>query len=437
MKKYLCWLLFISCGSKIFAHPMPSSIVELYVLETHIQGEAEIPLIELGNAVGEQRTANLNDPFFNAYFETHIQANSAGDRWGTKINSITLVTDNDPSIGTYQEVIVRFTLEPANARDLHKFSFNYDAVIHQVVTHSALVYVREDWSNGISPISDAQQLGIIGLDIPSEKILPLEINLENGTWWKGFKNMVSLGMQHIKEGTDHLLFLIVLLLPAMLLTKGNKWAGYGGFRYSTAGLLKIVTAFTLGHSTTLLIGALGLVRFAGRPVEIMIAISILVSAIHALRPLFAGKEIFIAGGFGLIHGLAFASILSSLQLSAGKLALSIVGFNVGIEIMQLLIIIMIMPSLILLSKTPFYKWVRISVATAAAIAAIAWIIERSTGTPNFITGSVEGITRRGLWFIAGLAGFSGVAYMVFTSKMKRSLGLQNHHYQLKNLLYEK
>lgn len=69
--------------------------------------------------------------------------------------------------------------------------------------------------------NEAQQIGVVHVDVPTEKICPLQVNLEEGTWWKGFQGMLTLGMSHIKEGTDHLLFLIVLLLPAMLLANGK------------------------------------------------------------------------------------------------------------------------------------------------------------------------------------------------------------------------
>lgn len=98
---------------------------------------------------------------------------------------------------------------------------------------------------------------------------------------------------------------------------------FGGIRYSVVRLFKIVTAFTIGHSVTLLAGALGWLRLPAQPIEVLISFSILASAVHAIRPLFPGKEGWVAAGFGLVHGLAFATVLSNLELSGGKLALSI------------------------------------------------------------------------------------------------------------------
>src|SRR3954469_7993029 len=173
MKKYLLWLCVLFCSSRLIAHPMPSSVVNLSVLETFIEGQAKIPVRELANAVGEERVNNINEQFFRNYFTTHIRAVSGSNKWNTQVERISVISDKDPMVGSYQEAVIQFTLTPPDPRYLRTFTFNYDAVIDQVVTHSALVYVSSDWSNGIHDENDAQQVGIIKLDIPTEKIFPL------------------------------------------------------------------------------------------------------------------------------------------------------------------------------------------------------------------------------------------------------------------------
>ena len=363
-------------GGTVWAHPMPNSVVNLSVLSTEIKGEAKMPWPELQSAIGDSVHPDIQDPFFKNYFKAHINAITGRQKWTTLINKIELTTDTDEFVGKYQEVIVHFTLLPAAINDWRQFTFNYDAIVHQVVTHKILVFVKQDWRNGIHEESGALPLGVIKVDVRSGKLFPLQVNLEKGSWWKGFVSMLNLGRQHIQEGTDHLLFLIVLLLPAMLLPNGRQWGSYGGIRYSIVHLLKIVTAFTIGHSLTLLIGALGWVHLPAQPIEVLIAFSILISAIHAIYPVFAGKEMYIALGFGLVHGLAFASVLFNMNLGAGTLALSILGFNLGIELMQLLIIALIAPWLILLSRTNIYKPLRIAGAVLSAIVAVIWVVER-------------------------------------------------------------
>jgi len=112
--------------------------------------------------------------------------------------------------------------------------------------------------------------------------------------------------------------------------------------------------------------------------------SILVTAAHAVRPLFPGREARIAAAFGLVHGLAFATVLADLHLSFGPLALSILGFNLGIEMTQLFVIAITMPWLILLSLTPAHHYVRTGGAVLAAIAAVGWIANRVSGESNVV-----------------------------------------------------
>lgn len=386
--KIVKWTLLFACVFGYWqtrAHPMPSSIVNLFVLENSIKGEAKIPLMELQSAIGETQTKNIKSLFLKHYFLEHIVAISEKKKWTTHIDSIATLDGKDPIVGNYKEILVYFELNTADKKNLRSFTFNYDAVVHQVVTHKILVYIQQDWYNGIQDEKKAKQIGIIELNIPKGIILPLEVNLQKGSWWTGFKGMLTLGMEHIKEGTDHLLFLLVLLLPATLTLNGKRWGGFGGIKHSIIKLLKVVTAFTIGHSITLLIGALGWLHLPSQPVEVLIAISILVSSVNAIRPIFYGKEMYVAAGFGLIHGLAFATVLSNLSLDKSTMTLSILGFNIGIEIMQIFAIISIVPLIILLSQTELYKWIRVIWAVLAGLAALSWIMERLSGKPNKIS----------------------------------------------------
>src|SRR5207302_9406893 len=116
-------------------------------------------------------------------------------------------------------------------------------------------------------------------------------------------------------------------------------------------IIQVVTAFTLGHSITLVFGALGWVRLPVVLVESAIAFSILVSAVHALVPIFRGKEVYIAGGFGLVHGLAFAATLSGFGFDPLTLVSCVLGFNLGFEAFQILMIMLVMQCLVVLSRT--------------------------------------------------------------------------------------
>jgi hypothetical protein len=218
----------------------------------------------------------------------------------------------------------------------------------------------------------------------------------------GFAGAFQLGVRHIAEGTDHLLFLLALLLPAPLLASAGRWSQRATVGHSLMQILRIVTAFTIGHSLTLALAAFGLARLPSRPVEVLIAVSVLVSAAHAIRPLFPGREAAIAAFFGLIHGLAFASALSELGVSGWYRLVSIVGFNLGIEAMQLAVVAAILPSLLLLSRTRAYSLLRIGGALFAAVASTGWIVERAFHTHNAVSPLVEAVAHHALWIAASL-----------------------------------
>jgi len=139
-----------------------------------------------------------------------------------------------------------------------------------------------------------------------------------------------------------------------------------------------MTAFAIGHSITLALGALGYISVPTRVVESLIALSILVSGIHAIKPLVPGGEAWIAAGFGLMHGLAFAALLGDLGLGRGSLVADLLGFNLGIELTQLIVVALLMPSLLLLSRTRIYPGVRITAAGIGVVLAAAWLAERTT-----------------------------------------------------------
>jgi hypothetical protein len=218
----------------------------------------------------------------------------------------------------------------------------------------------------------------------------------------GFASLFCLGMRHIAEGTDHLLFLLVLLLPAPLIASGSRWAGIAGGRHSLLRILKIVTAFTIGHSITLALAALGLVRVPSRPIEVLIAVSILVSSIHAFRPLLPGKEAGIAAFFGLIHGLAFAATLGELGLGRWERVAGILAFNLGIETMQMVVVAATMPSLVLMSRTRAYPSLRIGGALFAGFASVGWIAERLFGVHNSVDVVVDIVAHHAVWIAAAL-----------------------------------
>lgn len=266
------------------------------------------------------------------------------------------------------------TLRFADARPLEGQLKLKDTFILDVMpSHQVYVSLVSDWNNGEVAEGDPQVLGVLGGGVT-------EITLErtDQTPVSGFFAVVWLGMLHIAEGTDHLLFLMTLLIVAPALAvrakRGFRWKQPIPLKSTIARAALIITSFTAGHLITLALVSLGLISFPTKPVEILVAVSIVVAAIHAIKPLLPRGELLIAGVFGLVHGTAFATTILDLNLGFGEKLLAILGFNVGVELAQIIAAVLVLPLLILLSHARAYAGFRTGVAVVAIIAATAWIV---------------------------------------------------------------
>jgi HupE / UreJ protein len=142
-------------------------------------------------------------------------------------------------------------------------------------------------------------------------------------------------------------------------------------------VLKVVTAFTLAHSITLSLAALGLISLPSRLVESAIAASVIVAALSNLRGAVEGRRWIMAFIFGLIHGFGFASVLADLGLPQGALVLALVGFNVGVELGQLAIVLVFLPVAFWLRSTRFYQVGVLRVGSIiVALLAAWWLVQR-------------------------------------------------------------
>jgi hypothetical protein len=195
--------------------------------------------------------------------------------------------------------------------------------------------------------------------------------------WHQFLAFANEGVWHIWKGFDHILFLLALLLPSVLRREKDGWRVVDQFRPAFINVFKIVTAFTAAHSITLTLATLGLVRLPSRLVESTIAASVVLAAVNNLRPIFHGRGWLVAFGFGLVHGFGFASALMEMGLSEGSLALTLVGFNVGVEVGQLAIVAVFLPLAYTLRRSWFYQRVTLQAgSTCVVMIAATWMVER-------------------------------------------------------------
>lgn len=185
------------------------------------------------------------------------------------------------------------------------------------------------------------------------------------------------GIHHFLIGYDHLLFLLTLLLPAVMVRQSGTWQPTRSFSQSLRQVLLLVTAFTIAHSITLSISALGIIQPSVRWIEALIALSIILSAIHNIHPLFKGPHWQLAFGVGLIHGFGFANVLQDGGLAGSQLILPLAAFNLGVEIGQALIILLLFPLFFSLRRALLFRPVLLQGGSiTASLFASLWFVQR-------------------------------------------------------------
>jgi HupE/UreJ protein len=190
--------------------------------------------------------------------------------------------------------------------------------------------------------------------------------------WRTALDFLRQGAWHVWIGYDHLLFLLLLILPAAAL----RGSGPGRGRAAALDLVRIVTAFTIAHSITLGLAATGILRLPQQPVEATIAVSIMIAAFINLAPRLARFRLPLAFGFGLVHGFGFANALAGLD-SGGATLPALAGFNVGVELANLAVIAAALPVLLWLGRRSWYAPRALpSLSLVAAAIGAAWLIER-------------------------------------------------------------
>ncbi|MEL6945872.1 MAG: HupE/UreJ family protein, partial [Bacteroidota bacterium] len=264
----------------------------------------------------------------------------------------------------------------------------YEGFLNENAKHRGMLIIGYNWKAGI-----VENEALISL-IFSPNNRQQQLSLADMSVWKGFWALIKLGIWHIWIGLDHILFIIALILPAVVRRRemlggdfstvdqsvsasySKSWLPVAQFKPAFFYILKIVTFFTIAHSITLALASLNVVNLSSRWVESIIAFSIALAALHNITPIFKGKEWLVAFVFGLFHGFGFASVLGEKGLGGDFMVLSLFGFNIGVEIGQVLIICLAFPVLFLIRRTKIYPKIITYGSALLIVIALYWVIER-------------------------------------------------------------
>ncbi|GGI45529.1 membrane protein [Paenibacillus marchantiophytorum] len=250
--------------------------------------------------------------------------------------------------------MVKLNLDYTFEKKIDELVVTYDLLFNVSPLHRNFVTVTYidgskkehnfDKNNRILPLYKKEQKIMLEFSIPDWLLL---------AW-----NYIWFGMEHLFTGYDHLLFLLGLVIVRL------KWNEY----------LKIITAFTIGHSITLVLAALEIVEIPGAIIEPLIALSIVfVAAENILRKQYKSRWL-VTAFFGLIHGFGFAGLLEG--RFSGEVALPLFSFNLGIELGQLAVLLVLLPIIHKIGQTRWKVQTVYGVSCIIGVFGIYWFLDR-------------------------------------------------------------
>lgn len=358
-------LLLVLVAGSALAHKPSDSYLRLQVEGASIEGRWDIALRDLHALIGLDgdgdgaitwRELQARRPAVAEAAMGGLSVRAGDAACGIQATDLAVVDHAD---GSYAVL----SLEGQCPAPIRELTLDYDFLFDLDPTHRGLVNLA--FGGTRSAILSPEQSHVVFTAEQAGAVRLFGRYLREGAW-------------HIWAGIDHMLFLVCLLLPAVLRRVGGAWVPVDSGRRAFIDILKIVTAFTLAHALSLTAATLDWLRPPTRWVEAAVAATIVFAAINNLRPLVRLERLWwVAFGFGLIHGAGYASVLGSLGLPAGTMAVALLGFNLGVEGGQILIAVLVIPLAFAARRQGWYRH-GIVVPGSVIIALLAglWLVQR-------------------------------------------------------------
>ena len=342
-------VVFYGLGERLYAHPAPFSFIDVRLTSNELEVTAVLHVWDVAYEYGIEDPNDLLDPTI-----LRLRANDLGRLIAGRFelhadgNPITFDDWSSPEIvSSRQSIRLQSTVDLRGAPGHLQLSadlFPYDP------NHQTFLNFYED---------ELTAQAILG---GSERDYEYFVGSRQGTI-AVLQRFIPAGVHHILIGPDHLLFLIGLLLL------GGSWRQ----------LLFVVTAFTIAHSVTLSMAVLNILSPPARLVEPVIALSIVYVGLDNLLAR-GGKDVrvWIALLFGFIHGFGFASVLREMGLPTGALGWSLFSFNFGVELGQLMVVLVVAVVLAQIrTRSPrIADQIAVVGSVGVIIAGAFWFVER-------------------------------------------------------------
>jgi hypothetical protein len=263
-----------------------------------------------------------------------------------------------------------------------RFRATCPSIPSRVSVHYALLFDLDPLHRGLLTLSIGDVPHAYALS-PDRQDATFDVSPGYGETIRSF---FATGVNHLLTGIDHMLFVTMLLVPAMFRRRehdygpGTKLLPVTDFRAMFVESLKVLSAFTLAHGTTLTLSVLHIVYIPERLSEAGIALTILATALDNVFHFLPARRWPLAFAFGLVHGLGFATALGPMSLPPVALGIALISFNLGLEAAQVTIASVVLPIGFLLRNTIIYpQRILPGVSGVVALIALVWFADRAAG----------------------------------------------------------
>jgi HupE / UreJ protein len=364
--RFILAIAMLLLSAPAWAHKPSDSLLSLTVQHDRIEGRWDIALRDLDDAIG------LDTDGDGAI--TWGEVRSKHDEIAAyALSRLTITSDKTPCPTQAPRHLIDNHTDGAYAVLL--FTATCPTTIDTLQADYRLLFDLDALHKGLLRLTHGQETTTA---IFSQAASIQQFKIGDVSLWRQARQYVHEGIWHIWLGYDHVLFLLALLLPAVLRRVGDRWEPAPDFLSALWEIVAIVTAFTVAHSITLGLATVGLIALPSRLVESAIAASVVFAGISNLYPLLGRRRWLVAFLFGLVHGFGFATVLSDLGLPRGSLALSLVSFNLGVEVGQLAIVAIFLPLAYgLRNSWAYQQLVLVAGSLSIVTLAFAWLIERA------------------------------------------------------------
>lgn len=364
MIRFVVFLLVATFSFSTFSHELSNGYLTLKNESNEtLSGELLLNPKDIGQVAGLDTNndgnltwgeVNRYHNLANGYIQNHLIVRGSETRCTVSVAPPTIRDISAESLLVYPLSV--------NCAFLNEVSVHYTGIVSDFPTHKLLTSITLNEQTSVHVLDGERGF--------------ITVALQNNHWVSQFGEMIYQGIWHIFIGLDHILFLVATLLTVNLLRKNKRWVKEQSKKHIIKSTVILVSTFTLAHSITLTATALDFITLNSRIVELGIAISVVITALNNVYPIIMRLR-FITFGFGLLHGMGFASVFGDLSAQTGSLVMNVLAFNLGVEIGQLAIVALLLPVLIALRNARVYSKAIMPIASSIiAIIAINWTLQR-------------------------------------------------------------